>query len=183
MLDDGSIAATRDRWTTSIRRSRTERTGAAEAAVLSRWIVVVLACPGYSRSELRVGGENIRVRKRKRSYQFRPHWGATARCWAIALPAVGECPIKPPKAASGTYFPSRRRIAKASLGWRFRRSKRPPCRQLLTLYCASAKRQAAICSRVIISTRLSTSPNIQPMSWLLGSSSTITCTSGEKAPM
>ena len=55
MLDDGSIAATRDRWTTSIRRSRTERTGAAEAAVLSRWIVVVLACLGYSRSELRVG--------------------------------------------------------------------------------------------------------------------------------
>src|ERR1700730_3094311 len=77
MLDDGSIAATRDRWTTSIRRSRTERTGAAEAAVLSRWIVVVLACLGYSRSELRVGGENIRVRKRKRSYHFHLRWGAT----------------------------------------------------------------------------------------------------------
>src|SRR5882724_7022644 len=76
MLDDGSIAATQDRWTTSIRRSRTERTGAAEAAVLRRWIVVVLACLGYSRSELRVGGENIRVRKRKRSYQFHQRWGA-----------------------------------------------------------------------------------------------------------
>jgi hypothetical protein len=78
MLDDGSIAATRDRWTTSIRRSRTERTGAAEAAVLSRWIVVVLACLGYSRSELRVGGENIRVRKRKRGYQFHQRWRATS---------------------------------------------------------------------------------------------------------
>lgn len=50
--------------------------GAAEAAVLRRWIVVVLACLEYSRSELRVGGENIRVRKRKRSYQFHQRWGA-----------------------------------------------------------------------------------------------------------
>src|SRR5258705_9597601 len=85
MLDGGSIAATRDRWTTSIRRSRTERTGAAEAAVLSRWIVVVLACLGYSRSELRVGGENIRVRKRKRSYQFHQRWRATSEYAATRL--------------------------------------------------------------------------------------------------
>jgi hypothetical protein len=52
--------------------------GAAEAAVLSRWIVVVLACLGYSRSELRVGGENIRVRKRKRRYHFHLRWGASS---------------------------------------------------------------------------------------------------------
>ena len=65
MLDDGSIAATRDRWTTSIRPSRTERIGAAEGAMLSMRIVVVLACVGYSLSELRGGGENIGVRKRK----------------------------------------------------------------------------------------------------------------------
>ena len=84
MLNDGSTAATRDPWTTSIRRSRTERTGAAEAAVLSRWIVVVLASLGYSRSELRVGGENIRVRKRKRSYQFHQRWGATSEIEAAA---------------------------------------------------------------------------------------------------
>jgi hypothetical protein len=89
MLDDGSIAATRDRWTTSIRRSRTERTGAAEAAVLSRWIVVVLACLGYSRSELRVGGENIRVRKRKRSYQFHQRWGASFFLFYSAICALG----------------------------------------------------------------------------------------------
>lgn len=36
---------------------------------------MVLACLGYSRSDLRVGGENIRVRTRKRSYQFRQRWG------------------------------------------------------------------------------------------------------------
>jgi hypothetical protein len=93
MLDDGSIAATRDRWTTSIRRSRTERTGAAEAAVLSRWIVVVLACLGYSRSELRVGGENIRVRKRKRSYQFHQRWGARE-----------DSNLQPPESYSGALI-------------------------------------------------------------------------------
>ena len=50
--------------------------GAAEAAMLRGWIVVVWACVGYSRSELRAGGKNIRVRKRKRSYQFHQRWGA-----------------------------------------------------------------------------------------------------------
>src|SRR5258707_2049702 len=66
--------------------------GAAEAAVLRRWIVVVLACLEYSRSELRVGGENIRVRKRKRSYQFHQRWGAISfspsfgsKCLRVAL--------------------------------------------------------------------------------------------------
>src|SRR3982074_3158988 len=63
--------------------------GAAEAAVLRRWIVVVLACLEYSRSELRVGGENIRVRKRKRSYQFHQRWGAiqnkTANSYGIEI--------------------------------------------------------------------------------------------------
>src|SRR6266478_7260487 len=60
--------------------------GAAEAAVLRRWIVVVLACLGYSRSELRVGGENIRVRKRKRSYQFHQRWGATSYRTRLSRP-------------------------------------------------------------------------------------------------
>src|SRR5216683_647253 len=59
--------------------------GAAEAAVLRRWIVVVLACLEYSRSELRVGGENIRVRKRKRSYQFHQRWGASFSLFYSAI--------------------------------------------------------------------------------------------------
>ena len=59
--------------------------GAAEAAVLRRWIVVVLACLGYSPSELRVGGENIRVRKRKRSYQFHQRWGAKLELYTALL--------------------------------------------------------------------------------------------------
>jgi hypothetical protein len=80
--------------------------GAAEAAVLSRWIVVVLACLGYSRSELRVGGENIRVRKRKRSYPFHQRWGANFSKIGIEIQIpslqifVGE-----PTASGGPWTP------------------------------------------------------------------------------